>query len=26
MKKAWPEAKSTQEAEAIADRYGVELK
>ena len=26
MKKAWPEAKSTQEAVAIAGRYGVELK
>jgi thiol-disulfide isomerase/thioredoxin len=26
MKKAWPDAKSTQEAVAIAERYGVELK
>jgi thiol-disulfide isomerase/thioredoxin len=26
MKKSWPDAKSTQEAVAIADRYGVELK
>ena len=26
MKKAWPDARSTQDAVAIADRYGVELK
>lgn len=26
MKRSWPEAKSTHEAVAIADRYGVELK
>lgn len=26
MKKTWPDAKSTHDAEAIADRYGVELK
>ncbi|HEX3147205.1 MAG TPA: TlpA disulfide reductase family protein [Gemmataceae bacterium] len=26
MKKSWPDAHSTQEAVAIADRYGVELK
>ena len=26
MKRSWPDAKSTQDAVAIADRYGVELK
>ena len=26
MKKAWPDAKSTQDAVVIAERYGVELK
>jgi thiol-disulfide isomerase/thioredoxin len=26
MKKSWPDARSTQDAVAIADRYGVELK